>query len=57
MKVDAQIEEAADGVSPICNDILAQKFSCKKLSNISETYGEYSSQYKKNNFMLNTGQD
>ena len=23
----------------------------------SETYGEYSSQYKKNNFMLNAGQD
>ena len=38
-----------------------QGYSCLKLQRQeiewSETYGKYSSQYKKNNFMLNVGQD
>ena len=38
-----------------------QGYSCPKLqlqeTEQSEKYGEYSSQYKKNNFMLNAGQD
>ena len=38
-----------------------QGYSCPKLqlqeTEQSEKYGEYSSQYKKNNFMLYAGQD
>ena len=37
--------KSANGLSSMCKGILAQ----------SNTYGEYSSQYKKNNFMLNAG--
>ena len=54
MKVDTQIEDNwRRTISYLqVKGILAQSFSCKKLSNQN---GEYSSQYKKNNFMLNGG--
>ena len=54
MKVDAQIEEN-------CRRTISylQGYSCPKLqlkeTGKSETYGEYSSQCKKNNFILNAG--
>ena len=56
MKADTQIEDNwRQSISYL------QEYSCPKLqlqqTEWSETYGEYSSQYKKNNFMLNAGQD
>ena len=56
MKVDARIEDN-------CRRTISflQGYSCPKLqlqeTEYSEIYGEYSSQYKKNNFMLNARQD
>ena len=54
MKVDAQTEEN-------CRQAISyvQESCCPKLqlqeTGLSKTYGEYSLQYKKNNFMLNAG--
>ena len=60
IKLQNQLEQAR----PFCVVTLIsylQGYSCPKLqlqqTEWSETYGEYSSQYKKNNFMLNAGQD
>ena len=47
--------KTSSGLPPICKGILAQSFSCKKLNN--QKHGEYSLQYKKNNFILNAGKD
>ena len=56
MKVDSQIEDNRRRTISYL-----QGYSCPKLQlqeiEYSETYGEYYSQYKKNNFMLNAGQD
>ena len=56
MKADARIEGNCLGTISYL-----QGYSCLKLqfqeSEQSETYCEYSSQYKKNNFMLNAGLD
>ena len=54
VKVDTQIgENCRRAISYL------QVYSCPKLqlqeTELSETYGEYSSQYKKNNFKLNAG--
>ena len=55
MKVDAQIEENCQWTISYL-----QEYPCPKLqlqeTEKSETYNEYSSQYKKNNSMLNAGQ-
>ena len=56
MEIDTPIEDN-------CRRTISylQGYSCPKLqlqeTEQSETYGEYSSEYKKNNFMLNAGQD
>ena len=58
VKVDTQIEDNCRwtiSYNYICKGVLTQSFSCKKLSNQKPT--AYSSQYKKNNFMLYAGQD
>ena len=56
MKADAHI-----GGNCLRTISYLQGYSCLKLqlqeTEQSETYGEYSSQYKKNNFMLIAGQD
>ena len=55
MKVDAQIAENCQWTISYL-----QEYPCPKLqlqeTEKSETYNEYSSQYKKNNSMLNAGQ-
>ena len=54
MKVDTQIGESYRRTISYL-----QGYSCPKLqlqeTELSETYAEYSSQYKKNNFKLNAG--
>ena len=56
VKVDAQIEENCQWTISYL-----QEYPCPKLqlqeTEKSETYDKYSSQYKKNNCMLNAGQD
>ena len=44
-------------LSLICKGILAQSFSCKKLSNLKHAANTVRNTNKKNNYVLNAGQD
>ena len=55
VKVDAKVKKECRRTICYLQGYSCPKLYCKKLSNNAETY-EFSSQYKRNNFMLNAGQ-
>ena len=56
VKVDAKIKKECRRTISYLQGYSCPKLYCKKLSNNAETY-VFSSQYKRNNFMLNAEQD
>ena len=56
VKVDAKVKKECRWTICYLQGYSCPKLYCKKLSNSAETH-VFSSQYKRNNFMLNAGQD